>query len=299
MLADSHIHLSHFQFGGQFCYLSREKSAFVLKSGSREQLTEEFRNAGIGFCIEPGIELDSNSRLLALSEQLPGFLYPAVGVHPTRTWAYTARDAQGRKLRRRLHWTDFGRLKDYARRPGVIAIGETGLDYHHPPKEQHRLAQKYWFVRQLLLAHKLNLPVVLHIRKADKDALAILRRMRSRLHGGICHCFCGDAETAKAYTDLGLLLGIGGMLLQREERCAALEDAVRCTPLEYLVLETDGPYVKPACPDLPEKQLRQARNTSLILPAIAQRIAALKGVDVVQVEQATTQNLRRVFGIAE
>lgn len=299
MFADSHIHLTHSSFSGEFCCLGWEDGSFLLQASNRNDLIKQLQGEGIGFCIEPGIELESNARLLALSQKLPGFLYPAVGVHPTRTWSYTIWDEHNKKVRRRLYLSDFEQLRKYARRPGVVAIGETGLDYHHPRKEQHRLAQKYWFVRQLLLAHKLHLPVVLHTRAADADALAILRLLHRQLHGGVCHCFCGDAETAKAYTGLGLLLGIGGMLLQRPEKCAALEDAVRRTPLESLVMETDGPYVKPFCPDLPEKQLRQARNTSLILPAVARRIAAIKGISPEEVERVTTENVRRVFRVPE
>lgn len=105
---------------------------------------------------------------------------------------------------------------------GVAAIGETGLDYHLPRK--HRLTQLLWFRYQLGLARRLGLPLVLHIRMADRDALAMLRRRRRQLPGGVVHCFQGDWDTARAYLDLGFCLGIGGALLRRESE--ALRDAV-------------------------------------------------------------------------
>lgn len=297
MLADSHIHLSHVSFEGDFPYLNYNGTDFVLENdGTRDQLIDSMKAVGIAFCVEPAVELDSNERLLALAENLPGFLYPAVGVHPTRTYQYTTVDERDRRVTKRLKQKDFRLLEQYAQNPAVVAIGETGLDYHRERREQHRLVQKVWFVRQLLLAHRQNLPVVLHIRQADRDALWILRLFRHQLHGGVVHCFCGNGETAKAYTGLGLMLGIGGSLLQAPALCADLEEAVRSTPIESLLLETDGPYVKPVCPLLTGKQRKRARNTSLILPAVARRIAELKDMTQEDVERITTANTLRLFG---
>ena len=94
------------------------------------------------------------------------------------------------------------------------------------------------------------------------------------------------------------MLGIGGSLLQKQEDCAALEEAVRQTPIEYLLLETDGPYVKPDKPGkISEEQWKKIRNTSLIIPEVAMKIVEIKGIDVREVELVTTENARRVFGI--
>ena len=293
MLADSHIHLSHPSFDHTFPYLDQTEAGFVLReSGTRETLIRQMQQAGIRFCIEPAIDLLSNERILALAKAWPGFLYPAAGIHPTRTWTSRQSSAPAEKLR----WRDRKRLRMYAQDPTVIAIGETGLDYHLQRSEQHRLRQMLWFVWQLQLAHRQKLPVILHIRDADRDALRILRLFQSRLHGGVCHCFQGGAALARAYTELGLALGIGGALLQPES-CAELEDAIRVTPLRLLLLETDGPYVKPVCPLLSGKQRRKARNTSLILPAVAARIGELKGISPQEVERVTAENAARIFHI--
>lgn len=294
-MIDTHIHLSYFMFEEQFPYLVYDGD-YAIRNGTREQLIEQMRDAGIRCCIDPGIGIDSNEKLLALAERWPGFVYAAVGVHPTRTYEYKTR-RQETTLTARLHWKERKQLDAWADHPAVVAIGETGLDYHHPRKTQHRLRQKLWFLYQLRLAHRRGLPVILHIRDADTDALRILKRFKNRLHGGVCHCFCGTPETAAEYTALGLKLGIGGSLLMDLPRTHALEQAVAATPLEALVLETDGPYVKPSCPQLEQKQLKAARNTSLILPAVARRIAELKNIPVEEVLRVTSQNAVTLFGL--
>ena len=187
-------------------------------------------------------------------------------------------------------------LEECLNHPCVAAIGETGLDYHLPRREQHRLRQKLWFLYQLRLARRKKLPLVLHIRQADADALRILKRFGKGLSGGVCHCFLGSAELAGRYTALGFKLGIGGALLAEAPETQGLEQAVTAAALEDLVLETDGPYVKPNCPAIPRKQLRKARNTSLILPAVAARIAELKNVPLEEVYRVTSANAVKLFG---
>ena len=184
-------------------------------------------------------------------------LIAKVGNHPTRCIKSNLRD--------------FKRIEEYSKREGVIAIGETGLDYHYERREQHRIRQKIWFRWQIGLADKLGLPLILHIRMANEDAIAILRKNKKKLHGGVCHCFNSGPEEAKIYTEeLGLHLGIGGALLMKPEYSEPLRRAVAEVPLEYLLLETDGPYVKPERPeDISGKKWSKARNTSLILPAVA------------------------------
>lgn len=298
MLIDSHIHLSHSLYNGNFPFLSMEGEKYCIHRGTREQLIREIRSSGIDACIEPAIDIESNRKLLTLAEEYDGFLFPAVGVHPTRTYQYKIIARDGSPVISRLNWKDRKQLETFANHPRVVAIGETGLDYHLPRNAQHRLRQKLWFLYQLKIAHKNNLPVILHIREADRDAIRILRRYQHYLHGGVCHCFQGSAEHAGIYTGLGLKLGIGGSLLANTPGKNALEQAVIQTPLEYILLETDGPYVKPDCPELPKKQLRKARNTSLILPAVAQRIAELKMCSLEEVLGVTSENALQLFHLA-
>lgn len=285
-MIDSHIHLSYRYYDQTFPYIDYDGREFTIAAdGRREAVIEEMKARGVSCCIEPAIDVDSNELLLNLSKESDGFIYPAAGNHPTRC----------------IHsnFRDFKRVRKFSEGDGIIAIGETGLDYHYERKEQHRLKQKIWFQWQINLADKLKLPLILHIRLADDDAVRILRRNRKKLHGGVCHCFCGGPDIARIYTEeFGLSLGIGGTLLMKPEYRKQLEEAVIATPVEYLLLETDGPYVKPAKPEsVSGKKWREARNTSLILPAIAERIAELKGMEAEDVIRITEENTRRVFGL--
>ena len=285
-MIDSHIHLSYKYFDQIFPYLDFDGEDFkIVADGRRDALIDEMKSRGISCCIEPAIDVDSNELLLNLSKGCDGFIYPAVGNHPTR--------CINSKLR------DFKRVKKFSEGDGIIAIGETGLDYHYERKDQHRLKQKIWFQWQINLADKLGLPLILHIRQADEDAVKILRKNQKKLHGGVCHCFCGGADIARIYTEeLGLCLGIGGTLLMKPEYRRQLEETVIATPIEYLLLETDGPYVKPERPDaVTGKKWTKARNTSLILPAVAEKIAYLKGISVEEVLRITEENTKRVFKI--
>lgn len=285
-MIDSHIHLSYKYFDQIFPYIDFDGEDFkIVADGRRDALIDKMKSRGISFCIEPAIDVDSNELLLNLSKGCDGFIYPAVGNHPTR--------CINSKLR------DFKRVKKFSEGDGVIAIGETGLDYHYERKDQHRLKQKIWFQWQINLADKLGLPLILHIRQADEDAVKILRKNQKKLHGGVCNCFCSGADIARIYTEeFRLCLGIGGTLLMKPEYRRQLEETVIATPIEYLLLETDGPYVKPERPDdVTGKKWTKARNTSLILPAVAEKIAYLKGISVEEVLRITEENTKRVFKI--
>ena len=188
------------------------------------------------------------------------------------------------------------RLEELSKRPEVVAIGETGMDFHYPHREQHRLCQLRWFVFQILLAHRRRLPLILHIRMADSAAIAVLRLFKPLLHGGVVHCFSGDMNTAQAYMKLGFHLGIGGTLLQDGQAGQTLRETVKHVSIDRMLLETDAPYVHPTCDAIPNAKKRASvRNTSMILPAVARAIAELKGVDVAEVERQTTENAVLLF----
>lgn len=296
-LADSHVHLSHGLFNSSFPYFRWEGDRSVREeNGTRETLIDKMKEQGIRFCVEPAVELESNERLLALAERCPGYVLPAVGIHPTRTFSYYLIGEDGKQLPRRLPWKARAQVARYADNERVVAIGETGLDFHQPRAEQHRFRQIVWFLWQLGLAHRKRLPVILHIREADRLALPILRLMRRFLHGGVCHCFSGTPRAAERYTSLGLKLGIGAALLAEGEQGCRLTRVVRQTRLEDILLETDGPFQRPPCPELSEKRRNKTRNTSLILPGVAKRIAEIKGVSQAQVEQVTGAAAAELFG---
>lgn len=279
MIVDSHAHYAHASYRNAFRYLSWDEN-WAIHEGTLEELFAELDAAGITMSVEPGIGLDFNEDILTLAKRCPGRIFPAAGCHPTRC----------------IHeeWSDRGRLAEFARRDGVVAIGETGLDYHHPRQEQHRAKQYFWFLYQLRLARKCKLPLILHIRNADRDAIRVLKLYRPR-YGGVVHC-CGEGWVViREYIAMDLYIGIGGVLLN-PARNEKLKEAVKHIPLERILVETDSPYVLPYCKDvLPPKQVRRLKNSSMILPRVIDEIAAIKGIGRESVERITAENAIRLF----
>ena len=282
MIIDSHAHYTSKAYAQNFRYLSRNEEGYVLSEGSLDQLFHELLEANIPYTIEPGVSMESCERVLTFCADHPDSVFPAIGIHPTRS-IYEK-------------WSDRKKLDAFAKAPGVIAIGEIGLDYHYKREEQHRLKQHIWFLYQLDLAWKRKKPVILHVRDAHEDALRILRMHPARKLGGVIHCFYGSRKIAEQYLKLGYHIGIGGSLLQLEERAHDLLEAVPHIPMDRILLETDAPYILPYCKDVIQpKLLRRARNTSLILPAVIEKIAQLKGISADVVEQVTSDNAIRLF----
>lgn len=281
MIVDSHAHYAHASFCDTFRYLSWEDN-WTLHQGTLEDILSRMEERGITMSVEPGIALDFNERILALSRRYPGRIFPAVGCHPTRC-IYEK-------------WSDRKRLDAFCRDKSVVALGETGLDYHHPREEQQRFKQYLWFLYQLRLARKHRLPLILHIRDADREAIRVLKLFRPR-YGGVVHC-CGEGwDFIKEYLKLGLHIGIGGVLLN-PARNEQLKEAVKRIPLERILVETDSPYVLPYCKDvLPPKLVRRTRNSSLILPRVIGEIAALQGREPGEVERVTAENAIRFYGL--
>ncbi len=284
MIIDSHAHYNNNAYKKPFRYLTRNEDGYALAEGDREQLFQELLDANIPYCIEPGVSLQSCEEVLQLCAEYSGRIFPAMGIHPTRS-LYEK-------------WSDQKKLDAFAKMPGVIAIGECGLDYHYKREEQHRLKQHIWFLYQLDLAWRLKKPVILHVRDAHEDALRILKWHPARKLGGVIHCFYGSWEIAEQYLKLGYHFGIGGSLLQQEERAGALWEAVKHIPLDKILVETDAPFILPYCKDVIQpKLLRKARNTSLILPEVIKKIAMLKNLTITEVEKTTTENTIRLFSL--
>ena len=282
MIIDSHAHYNNNAYRKPFRYLTRDENGYALAESDREQLFRELLDADIPYSIEPGVSIQSSEEVLQLCAEYPGRIFPAIGIHPTRS-IYE-------------NWSDRKNLDALAMTSGIIGVGEIGLDYHYKREEQHRLKQHLWFLYQLDLAWKLKLPVILHVRDAHADALRILRWHPARKLGGVIHCFYGSREIAEQYLKLGYHIGIGGSILQLEERAKDLREAVPHIPLDRILIETDAPFILPYCKDVIQpKLLRRARNTSLILPAVIEKIAELKGIPAEEVEQATAENAIRLF----
>ncbi len=234
----------------------------------RVEVLERARRAGVVTFVLVGFAPNAWDRAIALAERTPGMVL-ALGVHPNQADEYDA--ASERRLRHLLT------------HPLVRAVGEIGLDYYWKTVEPR--IQAAVFQRQLDLAAEYDLPIVLHQREAHDDLLAILERRGHQLRG-VMHCFTGDASLASRFLDLGLHLGIGGVVTYRSAQ--PLRDAVRDMPLERLLLETDAPYLAPV-------PYRGKRNEPCFLRFVLDTIAQVRAAPVDEVAHTTTSNARRLF----
>jgi TatD DNase family protein len=234
----------------------------------RAAVIEKIKNSGVGGVVNVGADMQSSARSLRLSERYD-FIYASVGVHP--------HDAR--------HMTEDGlaTLEQWAAHPKAVAIGEIGLDYHYD--NSPRAAQKYWFERQLELARRVNLPVIIHTREAIRDTMDILEKSGVT---GVVHCFSENAEVARRLLDMGFYLAFGGTLTYKNARDA--EASAREAPLDRILLETDCPYLAP-------DGHRGERNDSALMRVVCERLAQIKGVSYDAAANATFQNARRVYRI--
>jgi TatD DNase family protein len=172
-----------------------------------------------------------------------------------------------------------------AKRP-YAAIGEIGLDFYWD--KTFAAQQDEAFRRQIDLAAAYDLPIIIHSREATAECLQIVAEMKTTYPAlrGIFHCYAGTAEQAERITALNFLIGIGGVVTYKN--AASLHDVIRAIPLEFIVLETDAPY-------LPPVPYRGKRNESSYIPLIAQKIADLKEVPLSVVEEATTRAAQNIF----
>lgn len=237
----------------------------------REELLESLEPAGIGKVINVCAEVSGWERTVALTERYP-FVYGAVGVHPDDVGS--------------LDEAALERMRVLCGKEKIVAVGEIGLDYYWD-KQDHQ-TQIFWFERQLEVARETGLPFIIHSREAARDTLETMKRMRAGEIGGVVHCFSYGKEMAREFLDMGLYLGIGGVVTFKNGR--KLKEVVEYAPLDRLLLETDSPYLAP----VPN---RGKRNSSLNLPYVAGKIAEIKQVDADTVVSVTEENAGRLFGI--
>ncbi len=239
----------------------------------RDSLLKSLPENGIESAVNVSSNIASVQATLALIKKYP-FLYGAVGIHPNET---------GELDESRFQW-----LEQMTQMPKVVAVGEIGLDYYWD--EPEREIQKEWFVRQLNMARKVKLPVIIHSRDAAKDTLDIMKGEKSWEIGGVIHCFSYGKEIAKEYLDMGFFLGIGGVLTFQNGK--KLKEVAEYAPLEQIVLETDCPYLSP----VPN---RGRRNSSLNLPYVVKALADIRHISEQEVIDITNQNAKRLYRIQQ
>lgn len=256
MFFDSHAHLDDEQF-----------------DQDREEVLRRLPEEGVSLFMDIGADLPSSRKAVELAQKYP-YIYAAVGVHP--------HDAE------EMTQADFEEIRELAQSKRVKAIGEIGLDYYY--ENSRREEQKKWFARQMELSQELNLPFVIHDRDAHRDCLEILRRFDLKKTGGVMHCYSGSAEMAKEIIRMGMVISIAGPVTFKN--AVKTVEAVREIPLEYLLIETDSPYLAP----VPH---RGARNTPANVRFTAEKIAEIKGVSLEEVARITMDNAKKVFRIEE
>ena len=232
------------------------------------------RAAGVDSIVVTGTSVEESRRAAELAEAHG--LYATAGVHP-----HHARECDAQTI---------PALRELAKHPKVVAIGECGLDFNrnyspHPDQEK-------WFVAQLELAAELGKPLFLHSRDAHPRFAEILRNLR--VGNAVAHCFTGEAGELRAYLDLGLHIGITGWICD-ERRGAHLLQLVKEIPRDRLLLETDSPYLTPR--DL-RPQPKARRNEPAHLPHILRAVARARGEAPEALAEATTRNAKAFFGIA-
>lgn len=210
----------------------------------------------------------SCKRAIALAEQYPS-IYAAVGYHPEDLEGLTPKDLDD--------------LRSLLTHDKVVAIGEIGLDYYWDSSP--RPVQQAWFVDQMRLAKEFDLPVAVHDRDAHEDTLTLLKQERPK---GVLHAFSGSVEMAKEILDLGMYIGLGGVVTFQNARKTI--EVAAMIPIDRLLLETDAPYMTPV-------PFRGRRNDSTMIRFVASRIAEIRGMDADEILSITADNARRLFRI--
>ena len=238
----------------------------------RDALLSSMPENGIGCIVNVCADVESLDTTIALAKAYP-YIYVAVGIHPEYAHRITP-DLL----------SEIASLTKYEK---TVAVGEIGLDYYWNKEEDHKKKQRETFRAQLSIAGETGLPFIIHSRDAAEDTLTIMKdTIKDLPAGGIMHCYSYSLEHAREYLNMGIYLGIGGVVTYKNAQ--KLKDVVAYAPLSQLVLETDCPYLTP----VPN---RGKRNSSLNLPLIAQEIAAIKGIPAEEVIRQTEENARNIF----
>ncbi len=253
MFVDSHCHL--------------DKLDYDELHNDIGDVIDKASQANVKQLLSVGVTLDSFPQMIEMITPYE-HVHASCGVHPL--------DVE----------SDFelDRFHEFAKHPKVVAIGETGLDYHYQPETAE--LQKLRFSQQIETAVALDKPLIIHTRNAREDTLAMLKRGGAERCGGVIHCFTEDLAFAEAAMDLGFYISISGIVTFRQ--ATELKEVVKVLPIERLLIETDSPYLAP----VPH---RGKENQPAYVVEVAAYIAQLKGCSLSEIAEKTTQNYRNLF----
>lgn len=258
---------------------------FAAFKDDAEASIKRAQDAGVGM-ITVGTQYDTSADAVKVAEAHDD-VYAAIGLHPIHsTKSYHDENELGeggKEFTSRGEIFDAAKYEALAASPKVVAIGECGLDYYRLEGDTKK-TQEEAFVQQIEMANRLGKPLMLHIRNAYEDALALLKA-HAKVKGDV-HFFAGDWDIAKRFLDFGFTLSFTGVLTFARE----YDEVVRNAPLDMLLTETDAPYVAP-------KPYRGKRNEPAYVVEVAKAIAGIRGEPLETVEAQLAANARRVFGL--
>lgn len=228
-----------------------------------DEILKNAKEAGVSRVINAAYNLESCKEVMALVKKYPE-MYGVVGLHPEN-------------IEENFDYTIFDNLDKK-----IVGIGEIGLDYHYTKDNKDKQIEV--FERQLDIAEKLNLPVVIHSREAAEDTLEILKRHHNF---GVIHSYSGSLEMAREYIKLGFVLGINGVVTFKN---CNLKDTLKNIDMNSIVLETDSPYLTPV-------PFRGTQNNPGKMMNTARFVADIYGVSLSELAEITNQNIKRIFDI--
>ncbi|MFY0544669.1 TatD family hydrolase [Brevibacillus sp. H7] len=254
MFIDTHAHLNAKEF-----------------DEDREEVIARARENGVSTIVNIGFNAETIPTCLELAERYE-FIYAVVGWHPQ-----DAKDMTDEHL----EW-----LEELSRHPKVVGLGEMGLDYYWDtsPKD----VQAEVFRKQIRLARKLQMPIVIHNRDAHQDIITILKEEKAAEVGGIMHCFSGSWETAKLALDMNFHISFGGPLTFKNAKQP--KEVAAKVPLDRLLIETDCPYLTP-------HPFRGKRNETGYVRYVCEEMANIRGLSYEEMAAITSDNARRLFGL--
>lgn len=309
MLVDTHGHVNFQAF--------KDDADVVLKRALQNNI----------WVVMPGTQFSTSQKAIEMAERYPEGVYAAIGLHPIHLAEKRRVDEfelqselpvlleTGRGVRpqflmgfetkaEEFEYEKYKQLALSASKGKVVAIGEFGLDYYYEPKgkekrEAQRLKQKSALALQLKLAEDLQLPIILHCRKAHEDLLEILhtryKRQNTTLRG-VVHCYTGDLKQAEQFYNLGLYFGFNGLIFKDVPALPDPNEIIAALPLERILLETDSPYLAPSIA-LAKEGIHTERNEPLYVRYVAEEIARIKKLSIEEVASATTQNAKSLFAL--
>ena len=256
MLFDTHVHLNAWQF----------------KEDLEDTVQRAF-DAGVEYMVVVGFDHETIPLAIEIAERYET-IYAAVGWHPVDAIDMTDKE---------LAW-----IEELSKHPKVVAIGEMGLDYHwdKSPKE----VQAEVFRKQIRLAKKLDMPIIIHNREATKDIIRILEEEKAETVGGIMHCYSDSVEYVQRCLDMNFYISLGGPVTFKN--ATDPKEVAKMVPFDRLLIETDAPYLAP-------HPNRGKRNEPAYVKLVAEKIAELRNVSFEEVAERTTKNAFRVFRMNE